>query len=877
MESGLCCIERRMLLLPVLCLLWSTAVLATSDPVLERRITVQLDDIVLSDALEVIAVKAGCSFSYSNTLLNSRRRVSASYERIPLRDVLADLLKNELGSIRAHGNKVLLVAAAGHIRGAVFTAAGEPLSHVTIRIDGAAFGTATRADGTFSLKIPEPGSCTLVASAVGFEAGQQQLQITPGQSVTINFHLKEAAIRMDEVVITAGRDQASTATRTDVAIKDLPMPVMLIEGKQLDMMGSRRLNEVLQEQTGLALTTDPSGASNALGLQVQGFDASYTMIMIDGQPLIGRNATGILDLSRITIAHIQRIEIIKGTSSALYGSDALAGVVNIVTKRQSAEGTQGMAALRYGTNNMVDATLDGSTTLLKDKASLAVSTNYYRTDGFDADGATPGKTLPPFNSYALQAKLNYRMTPRSLMTTSVRHASRDQRNRYDLDRMGEREDINVERDLTASVVLRHTLSRKADLQAQYYFTQYQARTESTSIQTGERLNENEFRQYLHRLESFINYDLAAGLKITTGLGGNAEVLRASRYGSARQMDNGFMYVQAHYTLKEKLGLLGGARYDVHTIYGSQVSPRFGMRYTVSDKLVLKATAGTGFKAPGFQQLYLSFTNPSAGYTVLGAAVFDQEVARMQGAGEIRDLYPVAALVGDLKAERSVSFNGGFMLIPSAAVTLEVNAFHNTIRNMIFEELVGVKENGSQLFSYRNIDQAFTRGIETNVRWRLTGELEISAGHQLLYAKDQGVVDDIRAGRKTVRTAEGRSHTAEPGDYFNLSNRSRHMANVKVFYEYRALGLNASVRATYRGKYGIGDRNYPNNFIDPYDLYAEGYLLFHASVEKRLFQRRMGVQLICDNIGDYGNPLIPNLPGRQFITALSWRFEKHQPE
>jgi len=244
---------------------------------------------------------------------------------------------------------------------------------------------------------------------------------------------------------------------------------------------------------------------------------------------------------------------------------------------------------------------------------------------------------------------------------------------------------------------------------------------------------------------------------------------------------------------------------------------------------------------------------------------------------------VASLVGDLKAERSLSFNGGFMLTPWPVVTLEVNAFHNTIRNMIFEELVGMKENGSQLYSYRNIEQAFTSGLETNIRWRLTEALELSAGHQLLYAKDQGVVDQIEAGQKTVRTAEGRSRTATPSDYFNLSSRSRHMANIKLFYEYRPLGIGASVRATYRGKYGIGDRNYPNNFIDPYDLYTESYVLLYATVEKHFLDRRLGVQLICDNAGDYSNSLIPNLPGRQFIAALSWRFEKdrqspdHRPQ
>ena len=104
-----------------------------------------------------------------------------------------------------------------------------------------------------------------------------------------------------------------------------------------------------------------------------------------------------------------------------------------------------------------------------------------------------------------------------------------------------------------------------------------------------------------------------------------------------------------------------------------------------------------------------------------------------------------------------------------------------------------------------------------------------------------------------------------------------MANIKIFYEYKPFALSVSLRANYRGKYGIGDRNYPNNFIDPYDLYAKGYALLNASLEKRIIQKRLGIQLICDNLTDYSNNLIPNLPGRQFILSLSWRFEKRTHE
>ncbi|MEM7108900.1 MAG: TonB-dependent receptor [Bacteroidota bacterium] len=846
------------------------------ESLLEKRISLRLNNATLEEALQALAKEIDCSFSYSNTLLNSKHLVSKNYENTSLKEILTDLLGSRLRRISVSGNTVLLVLVGGMIEGQVLIASDRtPLPFATVRLEGTKRGMATREEGTFELKVPQPGDWTLVISAIGYKTVTKELTISAGQTRSVTVLLEESTTQMEEVIVTGERQIASTVTRTNVPVRDLPMPVMLIDGKQLEMMGSRRLNEVLQEQTGLALTTDPSGASNALGLQVQGFDASYTMIMIDGQPLIGRNAVGILDLSRITVANIDRIEIIKGTSSAMYGSDALAGVVNIITKGHSSTEAQGVASLRYGTNTTLDATVDAGAPILNNKATASVSANYYRTDGFDADPSTPGNTLPPFHSYALQGQVDYRIGGTDLLSTSVRYALRNQRNRYELDRLGRREDVNTEQDLILTSLLRNTIGNKTELTSQYYFTHYRADATNTDLVNDRMINENNFAQSFHRFESFANHQLSERVMLTGGIGGNSEILEASRYGDQRAMNTGFAYAQADYTPHKKLGVLVGARYDAHNIYGWQLSPRLGIRYHVNDMLTLKGSAGTGFKAPSFQQLYLSFTNPTAGYTILGAAVFEEEASRLQAEGEVANLFPVAEQIGDLKAERSTSFNAGFMFSPTNVFTLEVNAFSNDIRNMIFEELVGMKENGSQLFSYRNIEEAFTRGLETNAQWEIIDGLEFSVGYQLLYAKDKGVIEEIEAGEKEVRTSEGRRSVAEASDYFNLSNRSRHMANFKIFYEYQPWQMGASFRANFRGRYGLGDRNYPNNFIDPYDLYVEGFTLLNATLEKHFLDRKLGVQLICDNLLNFSDPLVPNLLGRQFLASLSWRWQNSE--
>ncbi|MEZ0131796.1 TonB-dependent receptor plug domain-containing protein, partial [Flavobacterium sp. LBUM151] len=86
------------------------------------------------------------------------------------------------------------------------------------------------------------------------------------------------------------------------------------------------------------------------GVQIQGLDAAYTMILIDGVPLVGRSS-GVLDLSRVSVGNIERIEIVKGASSALYGSEAMGGVINVITKRPKKDMFSGNVFYRYGTFN----------------------------------------------------------------------------------------------------------------------------------------------------------------------------------------------------------------------------------------------------------------------------------------------------------------------------------------------------------------------------------------------------------------------------------------------------------------------------------------------------------------------------------------------
>ena len=100
-----------------------------------------------------------------------------------------------------------------------------------------------------------------------------------------------------------------------------------------------------------------------------------------------------------------------------------------------------------------------------------------------------------------------------------------------------------------------------------------------------------------------------------------------------------------------------------------------------------------------------------------------------------------------------------------------------------------------------------------------------------------------------------------------------MANVQVFYEINPFGLNCSVRASYRGKYGFLDTD-NNGFIDPYDVYVKGYVLLNASLQKKVWKEKITVQLTVDNITNHTDYLMPAQPGRMILAGATWRlFEK----
>lgn len=658
--------------------------------------------------------------------------------------------------------------------------------------------------------------------------------------------------KLDEVVVTA--------TRSERQMGALPMPVTVVSQKQIRQMGSLRLNDVLAEQTGLFITNDHGN-----GVQIQGFNPDYTLILIDGEPLVGRTA-GTLELSRLAVGNIKQIEIVKGPSSSLYGSEALAGVINIITENPN--GTKGSLTARYGTNQTAD--LSANASFWRGKVGLTLFANRYSSNGYDFSPETFGKTVSPFVNYTFSPKLTYNFSERTKLSISSRYFTENQDNGFLVNQAvvtgtGEVNDWNLNPSLT------HKFSGKLKTTLRFYTMQYRTNAVLKYETDGKIYDESFFNQCFQRPEIQTDYIFNERNILTAGVGYIAESVEATRYDDTKRFNTKYAFVQHEYFPTRRLHFIFGGRFDAHSAYKSQFSPKVSASYELNKWLTLRGSAGVGFKAPDFRQLYLNFTNAVAGYSVFGANEVARLVTEFQKTGQIVDILIDPNTFGNIRPESSVAYNLGFKASLPNDLKISLNAFRNDIKDLIETAVVARKTNGQNIFSYRNLSRVFTQGLEIEASKQLAmdnWQLNISTGYQYLDAKDKAVVDEIRAGnifrRDPVTLITQR---LKPSDYGGLFNRSRHSANMKLFIENPKKGLSASLRGIYRSHYGLGDLN-GNAILDADNEYVKGYVTVNASVAKE-FGRLFRVQAGVDNLLNYTDKQnIPGLAGRLIWLSMS---------
>ncbi|MGD1894547.1 MAG: TonB-dependent receptor domain-containing protein [Cyclobacteriaceae bacterium] len=751
-------------------------------------------------------------------------------------------------------------AQSQSLRGTVTDDSGEPLAGATVILKNTTRGTATDLNGQYFLNQLPVGQHTLVISYLGYQTRQQSVTLSSEEAKEVLVQLTEAAGALEDVFVTA--------TRTARAIGEVPVPAQVITGEQIDRIGSLRLDEVLQEQTGLQMISD-----HGSGLQMQGLSSDYILILIDGEPVIGRTA-GTTDLTRLTVNNIERIEIIRGPSSSLYGSEAMAGVVNIIT-RGNDPGWNGNLGTQFRSFGTWDARAEAG--YRNDRLSVRMFANRLRSNGYDLNSETVSQTVAPFEALTFGPKVSYRINNKLKLRVSSRFYQESSEDQLDITleetptRMNSK---NIRSDWNVLPILEYRPNDHHHLQVRHYMSGYQTESNLTYQTDGQIYDLSTFDQTFQRSEAQYDWYYSDRHIITGGAGHLTERVEATRYDDVNRFNSTYVFAQYQWQPTDRWNVVAGGRYDAHSAYANRLSPKLAVGYQASDWFSVQASFGGGYKAPDFRQLLLNFTNPVAGYSVLGSRIVQEEFVKFQERGEIEQVLIDTATVEEIRAESSLAYNLGFRKKPSDKIQWQTNFFRNDIQDLIETAPIARKTNGQNIFSYFNFAEVLTQGVETQVDYEPYPGWAFSVGYQYLDTRDKEAYQRVEDGEIFRRDENNRTVAVTTSDYGGLFNRSRHSGNAKLFYTNSKYNFDVALRGIYRGRWGLGDFN-GNTVLDGDNEYADGYWQVNLSARKH-FGAWLTLEAGANNLTDQTTPNEPALAGRIFFAGLQLNFVKSNP-
>jgi outer membrane receptor for ferrienterochelin and colicins len=563
-------------------------------------------------------------------------------------------------------------------------------------------------------------------------AGAQELVDAPESSENVQ--------RLDAVVVTG--------SRTERTLGEAPVATEVISREQIEESGARDLAELLEDSPGVMINRSFAGA----GPELEGLPADYTLILVDGVRVPGR-ISGVLDLSRFSTENIERIEIVRGAGSALYGSDAIAGVINVITRRAT-EPLELGGTLSAGPNGRLDVT--GSAGVERGVGSLRVSGGRRASAGFDLDPSNVATTQGAFQQYDVAQNSELKISSGFRLDTSAEYLRRA---RQGIDQSGagavfDRDNLTQ----TVSVGLRPELELGAGMQLHLRTSYARFRDEFELDQRGSDAldDRQDTREHLGQLGAQLDALLGSHL-LSAGAEGSYESLATERLanGTGDRTRLG-VYAQDEWTLLEAplLVLLPGARVDLDSQFGAAPTPRVALRFDPLREVTLRASYGWGFKAPDFRELYLLFENPSAGYLVQGNTELEPERSRNVGAS------------AEFRPHRSVSFS--------------LQGFYNLLEDRIDTGLVPATDMGPQRFRYRNVDSAVSRGLIASLSVSPLAGLKLDLSYDLTDARSRGSSEQRLSGQPAQRATASLRYRA-PNVGFETSWRGS-FVGTRPFYQ-----------------------------------------------------------------------------------------------
>lgn len=525
---------------------------------------------------------------------------------------------------------------------------------------------------------------------------------------------------LDDIVVTG--------TRTEKARDDAPVRTEVISRQEIHATGARTLKEALSNIPGLQL--QQLHGKSGYQLQMQGLGSDQILVLIDGMPISASTGSSV-DLSQYLLSDVERVEVVKGAASAQYGSAAMGGVVNVIT-RKPVQGLHG--ALRMGlgsrgrqndSGKRFDAALKqwqgeigGGSQTLRGRLSL----ERVEDDGFAKDPSGWSRQGDRMRRDQVTGLVWWQLAPGSEVSAELgNYQEKDvQRSvRFVPPRrlpLRKTEDIDRNRLVLSG---RHRFDHGSVLQLRGVDESY--RTESHSYTNGVELIDRRSRQRMDHLG--LQWDLPPMEMQSWQWGADLhrEQLEQTQNGKSELQGNGDvsrssheLYVQGDIFLSPALEVLPGLRWQNDSDFGQHWAPKLSARYQVfklpESSLVLRASIGQGYRVPNLKERHFLFDHSALGYKVNGNP--------------------------NLKPESSTSLQFGALLALGTDWTLDANAYLNRVKDLIqVDRAQARQENGVSIYSYSNVARARTHGIETQLTWHPAGAWRVSGALTLGKTRD----------------------------------------------------------------------------------------------------------------------------------------------
>ncbi len=545
----------------------------------------------------------------------------------------------------------------------------------------------TDSEGRFRFSVTtRPDSLRIIA--IGY--GAARVALGPGDA---SVNLVPLTIVLPDLVTTAGRFEKRAAEST--------APVVNIPRAEIEAQAAVAADQIVSQLPGLqTIPSPPAGTS----ISIRGIGESRVLVLVDGEP-VGGNLLQNTDLSRLSTVAVQRIEVTKGPMSAAYGSDALGGVINLVTQGPPQSLQLGVTA-RTGSFGRLEGYGEAGGTVGKFGFSV--------TGGAREQAAVPGVELgsdPLERVYDVRSSFRYAASRRVALRADVMYNY--ERQRWPLGGgFNGFTDIQGVSGWTEAIVGNDAAMWRARLFAEQFDYKYRSARGDLPIEnTGASQSEGLVRALVaHSRRSGANsLELGAQASLRSV---DAPDRLLTEQASDEQVEG---YVQDVLRLGHVL-LNGGARYTWNSQWQGNLSPSLGVAWEPVKQLRLKGSLARGFRGPSFKERSWNFINVAAGYRIEGNP--------------------------NLVPESSWALDVAVAYAPTPTVTLEVAGFRNNVKN-----LIDFAVNGS-VFTPTNIALARTQGIEATARWA-SGTWVVAAGYTYLDAKN--LVDNQPLNRRAAHT------------------------------------------------------------------------------------------------------------------------------